>query len=112
MEGVFARGDRHLSEVLIKAYEKGCRFDGWMEHFKFDKWMQAFHEVGIDPEKYTKGTESTDAILPWDHIDALVTKDFLIREYHKALNAETTPNCRQNCTGCGLQSVEGGGICP
>ncbi|RQD70619.1 MAG: TIGR03960 family B12-binding radical SAM protein [Tindallia sp. MSAO_Bac2] len=112
LEGIFARGDRHLSEVLIRAYEKGCRFDGWMEHFKFDKWMEAFEELEINPEKYTQGTKSTDTALPWDHIDALVTKEFLIREYNKALNAETTPHCRQKCTGCGLQTVEGGGICP
>ncbi|SDY86441.1 TIGR03960 family B12-binding radical SAM protein [Tindallia californiensis] len=112
LEGVFARGDRRLSEVLIKAYEKGCRFDGWMEHFDFSKWVQAFEETGIDPEKYTQGIEGFEQALPWDHIDPLISKDFLMKEFERAKVAKKTPHCREQCTACGLHTVEGGGVCP
>lgn len=112
LEGVFARGDRKLSEVLIRAYEKGCRFDGWVESFRFDAWMESFHEMEVDPTLYTAIERPIEKPLPWDHINALVTKDFLIREYHQSLQAMSTPHCRDQCSACGLQSSKGGGICP
>ncbi len=112
LEGVFARGDRKLSEVLIRAYEKGCRFDGWAENFNFDAWMEAFQEMKVDPNLYTSVERPIEKPLPWDHINALVTKEFLAREYEKSLQAQKTPHCREQCSGCGLQFGEGGGICP
>lgn len=110
LEGVFARGDRHLSEVIIKAVENGCKFDGWGEHFKFDVWMQTFDELGIDPNFYTARERSYEEVLPWDHIDIGVTKNFLMRENEKAKQSVTTPNCRQKCAGCGVKSF-GTGVC-
>ena len=102
LEGVFSRGDRRLSKVIIKAVEKGCKFDGWDEHFKFDVWLEAFKECGIDPDFYNLRERSYDEVLPWDHIDIGVTKNFFIRENEKAKKAETTPQCREKCSGCGV----------
>lgn len=110
LEGVFARGDRRLGEVIIKAVENGCKFDGWGEHFDFDTWMRTFDELGIDPDFYTARERSYDEILPWEHIDIGVTKEFFIRENEKAKQAVTTPNCRQQCAGCGIKSF-GTGVC-
>lgn len=110
LEGVFARGDRRLCDVLIKAVENGCKFDGWGEHFKFDTWMQTFDELGIDPNFYTARERSYEEVLPWEHIDIGVTKNFLMRENEKAKQAVTTPNCRQQCAGCGVKSF-GTGVC-
>ncbi len=110
LEGVFARGDRRLGEVIIKAVENGCKFDGWGEYFDFDMWMKTFDELGIDPDFYTARERSYDEILPWEHIDIGFTKEFFIRENEKAKLAVTTPNCRQQCAGCGIKSF-GAGVC-
>lgn len=110
LEGVFARGDRRLCEVIIKAVENGCKFDGWGEHFKFDTWMQTFDELGIDPDFYTARERSYEEVLPWEHIDIGVTKQFFMHENEKAKQAVTTPNCRQQCAGCGVKSF-GTGVC-
>ena len=105
LEGVFARGDRRLSKVLISAYNKGCRLDGWNEHFKYDKWMEAFIENNIDYTFYTHREREYEENLPWDFIDVGVSKKFLISENEKAKMASTTPNCRQNCAGCGITKL-------
>ncbi len=109
LEGVFARGDRRLSKVIAKAVEKGCKFDGWDEQFKFDVWLESFKECGIDPDFYLRA-RGMEEVLPWDHIDVGVKKSFLKREYEKAMNEETTPNCREKCAGCGANSF-GVGVC-
>lgn len=111
LEGVFARGDRRLSKVLIAAYEMGCRFDGWQEFFNFEKWMTAFEETNIDPWFYTSRERSYDEILPWDVIDAGLSKDFLKKEYDLALEAKVTEDCRNGCTGCGVNVNIIGGAC-
>jgi radical SAM family uncharacterized protein len=111
MEAVFARGDRRVNEVLIKAWELGCKFDGWDEHFKFDKWMEAFEQCGVDPEFYAYRRRDLDETLPWDHIDVGITKKFLKSEYKKSLKAELTRDCRTVCTGCGINLLEEGGVC-
>ena len=108
LEGVFARGDRRLCEVIIKAVENGCKFDAWSEHFRFDTWMQTFEEMGIDPDFYTARERSYDEVLPWEHIDVGVTKRFLINENEKAKRAETTAHCREKCAGCGAASFKTG----
>ena len=107
LEGVFARGDRRLAKVLIKAVENGIRLDGWSEVFDYDKWMKTFDECGIDPFFYTR-ERSFDEILPWDMIDVGVTKKFLISEANKAKQAVVTPNCREKCAGCGASCFKGG----
>ena len=102
MEAVFARGDRKLCDVLIKAFEKGCKFDGWSEYFKFDAWMEALEECNVDGDFYTYRERSYDEILPWDFIDIGVNRSYLVRENEKAKNVELTQNCRKGCTGCGI----------
>ncbi len=108
LEGFLARGDRRASEVILKAYEKGALYDAWSESFRYDIWKEAFAETGIDIEFYTLRERSTDEILPWDFIDAGVTKEFLIREWKQAKGEVVTPNCRQKCAGCGARRYEGG----
>ncbi len=110
LEGLLARGDRKLSEVLLKVYQKGCMFDAWGEMFKNDIWMETLEECGIDLSFYTTRERELDEILPWDFIDCGVTKTFLIREWEKAQNAQGSPNCRVQCQGCGA-TVFQGGVC-
>ena len=102
LEAVFARGDRRVGDVLEKAHELGCKFDGWTEHFDPEKWEKAFEETGIDKAFYNYRERSYDEILPWDIIDALISKEFLMRENEKAKAAQVTPDCRQGCAGCGI----------
>lgn len=110
LEGVFARGDRKLCAVLEKAVEMGASFDGWDECFKFDVWMEAFKLCGIAPEFYSSRKREYDEIMPWDHLDYGVTKNFLISENKLAHNAVTTKNCREQCAGCGATCF-GEGVC-
>lgn len=111
LEGVFARGDRRLSAVLLKAYEMGCKFDGWAEYFKMSTWLKAFEATDIDPSFYTSRERSFDEYLPWDIIDAGISKAYLVNEYEKALGAVSTADCRLGCTGCGLNVNLLGGEC-
>ena len=110
LEAVFAKGDRRLGDVLIAAQKKGCRFDGWDEHFNYEKWLEAFSDCGIDPEFYAYRKIDHSEVLPWDHIDIGVSKAFLMKEHDKAYEEQTTPSCRENCAGCGAASF-GGGVC-
>lgn len=102
MEAVFARGDRKACDVLIKAFEKGAKFDGWSEYFNMDIWNEAMAECGFDPEFYVYRERSYDEVLPWDFIDIGVNRKYLERENEKAKNAELTKNCLEGCTGCGI----------
>ncbi len=110
LEEVFAKGDRRLGDVLIEAQKLGCKFDGWTDFFDYDKWMQAFENCGIDPEFYALRRIGLDEILPWDYADIGVSKEFLKKEYEKAYRGETTPSCREKCSGCGATQF-GGGVC-
>lgn len=110
LEGVFARGDRRLGAVIEAAYKKGCRFDGWDECFNLDAWLEAFDECNVSPEFYANRTRSFEEIMPWDHLDYRITKEFLIRENMAAHAERTTPNCREKCAGCGANSY-GKGVC-
>ena len=108
MEGVLARGDRRLSKVIELAWRKGCKFDSWDDQFRYDKWMEAFEEAGIDPVFYANRRRDYDEILPWDHLDYGVSKTFLINENKKAHESVTTPHCRIKCAGCGANKLNGG----
>ena len=110
LEGVFARGDRRLSDVILRAYEKGCFYDAWSEYFHYDRWLAAFEECNLSIPFYTTRERSLDEIFPWDFIDCGVTKEFLKREWLKALAGQTSPNCKKQCQGCGANRF-GGGIC-
>ena len=103
MEAVFARGDRRLAKVVETAWRKGCKFDGWTEHFKYDTWLEAFAECGIDPKYYASKERSFDEALPWDHLDSVVSKAYLKREWEKAMEGALTGDCRRDvCRGCNV----------
>ena len=110
LEGFLARGDRRCAQVILKAYEKGAIYDAWSESFDYNIWKEAFAETNTDIDFYTLRERSTDEILPWDFIDAGVTKKFLIHEWEQAKKETVTPNCRQKCSGCGAMRY-GGGVC-
>lgn len=107
LEGVLARGDRKLSGVIYAAWKNGSRFDSWSDRFKWECWERAFEECGIAPEFYASRRRSYDEIMPWDHLNYLIDKSFLVREHKKALKAETTPHCREKCSGCGVNREVG-----
>lgn len=111
LEGVFARGDRRVFDVLLNAYKKGCMFDAWTDSFSYDRWAESFKECNVDMNFYTVRTREDDEIFPWDFIDAGVTKNYLLREWKRAQAGEVTPNCRAKCAGCGAASFEGGKFC-
>ena len=108
LEGVFARGDRKVAPVIMKAYEKGCLFDSWSEYFHNDLWMEAFDECNVSIDFYTTRERSLDEIFPWDFLDCGVTKDFLKREWLKAMDETVSPNCRAQCQGCGANRFQCG----
>ncbi len=108
LEGVFARGDRKLSAVIEYAWRHGCKFDGWDDSFKFETWLEAFERCGIDPLFYTSRKREFTEILPWDHLDYGIRKEFLVAENKKAHESETTPHCRIKCAGCGANRLNGG----
>ena len=105
IEAVFARGDRKLGRALLEAYNRNMMLDGWDEYFSYDKWMDVFESCDIDASFYANRRFGIDEILPWDFIDIGVTKKFMKREYEKSKNAETTPDCRTKCSGCGASSL-------
>lgn len=110
LEGIFARGDRKLCDVILQAYQSGCFYDAWSEYFQYEKWVQAFEDHQVDMDFYIKRERSEDEIFPWDFIDIGVTKKFLLREYHQAKKELVTPNCRTKCAGCGAAKF-GCGVC-
>ena len=110
LEGVLARGDRRVSRGILEAYRRGCMFDSWSESFDNEKWMKALDAAGIDLAFYNLRERSLDEVFPWDFIDTGVTKDFLKREWKRAMEGVVTPNCRVQCQGCGVRKF-GGGVC-
>lgn len=108
LEGVLARGDRRLSAVIHSAFKNGCKFDSWDEHFKFDAWLRAFENNGIDPYFYTQRKREFSELLPWDHLDYGISRKFLENENLKAHQNTTTPHCRIKCAGCGANRLNGG----
>lgn len=101
IEGLLARGDRKLADVIECVYQKGCIFDAWSEHFHYDKWLEALEECGLDLDFYTTRTRQPDELFPWDFLDCGVTKQFLLREWKLAQEEAESPNCREKCLGCG-----------
>ena len=108
LEGFLARGDRRAAQVIRRPYEKGTLYNAWSETFHQNIWIEAFEETGISLDFYTLRERSTDELLPWDFIDAGVTKKFLIREWERAQEGKVTPNCRMDCSGCGAKRYQGG----
>lgn len=108
LEGVLARGDRKVSQVLLHVYEHGGIFDAWSEFFDYQRWLDAFEACGISMDFYTMRERPLDEIFPWDFIDTGVTKEFLIREWKNAIGETVTPNCRMKCSGCGIARFKTG----
>ena len=108
LEGFLARGDRRCADVIEMAYRKGALYDAWSETFSWNIWEQSFAETGVNPDFYTLRERDLDELLPWDFIDAGVTKEFLQREWKHATQEEVTPNCRMKCSGCGAGRYKGG----
>ena len=108
LEGVLARGDRRVGRVIREAYRLGCLYDSWGDLFDNDKWMLAFENTGVDIGFYNLRERSLDETFPWDFIDIGVTKQFLKKEWERAVNAQVTPNCRMQCSGCGVAKWKGG----
>ncbi len=104
LEAVLARGDRRLGTVILRAWEMGCTFDGWSERFSFETWLRAFDEAGLEPGFYAHRERPLDEVLPWSHIDAGVSVEFLKREYERSREGAETPDCRTaGCNACGLE---------
>ena len=112
VEGILARGDRKISEVIMKVYEDGGIYDAWTDFFDYDRWLKAMEETGLDLDFYVYRQRSLEEILPWDFIDAGITKQFLLREYKNALSEKVTPNCKIKCSGCGASRLSEGEYCP
>jgi len=107
LEALMARGDRRVGKAIHRAWQLGCRYDSWSEHFRYDLWQQSFDQTGIDPGLYARRKRDLDEVLPWSHIDIGVSVDFLRREYQRAMDEKDTPDCSQNaCVACGLQASD------
>ena len=111
IEGIFARGDRRISDAIYYAYKNGCLFDAWTEEYKHDVWVDAFEKYGAGMDFYIFRERPVDEILPWDILDIGVTKSYLIREWNNAREEKVTSNCKDKCAGCGAFTYECG-ICP
>ena len=107
LEGIMARGDRRLNQVILKAYEKGCMYDAWSEYYKNDVWFETFDACGISPDFYTRKRDDKE-VFPWDFLDCGVKKEFLLREWHNAQEEAVTPNCRSRCSACGAGRYQTG----
>lgn len=106
LEAVLARGDRQLAKVILKAWEKGCKYDSWTEFFDYDRWMDAFEECGVDPDLYACRKRDEYEAEPWDHIDCGVNKDYLRKEWRLAQRGILTHDCRHlACNGCAVCPV-------
>ena len=110
LEGVFARGDRKIAQVIRKAYEKGCMFDAWSEYYKNDLWLEAFAECGVSIDFYNTRKREKDEIFPWDILDCGVSREHLWKEWEKAQEEIVSPNCKKACSGCGAAKY-GCGVC-
>lgn len=108
LEAVLAKGDRRLCNVIYDAWQSGCKFDSWDEHYRYDLWKSALEKNGLDTDFYACRKREYDELFPWDHLDYYVSKEFLVRENKTAHNAVTTPNCRDKCSGCGVSKCIGG----
>ncbi|MFC2054585.1 TIGR03960 family B12-binding radical SAM protein [Chloroflexota bacterium] len=101
-EAWLSRGDRRMADVIHNAWQRGAKFDAWKDHFNYDIWMQAFDDVGLDPDFYTQRERPIDEVFPWEHIDTTVHKMFLIEDYLWSQSGQTRPDCREQCFACGI----------
>lgn len=102
LEAWLSRGDRRIADVIYNAWQRGAKFDAWKDHFNYDIWMQAFADVGLDPDFYTQRERPIDEVFPWEHIDTTVRKKFLIEDYLWSQSGRTRLDCREQCFACGI----------
>jgi hypothetical protein len=102
LEAWLSRGDRRMADVIYNAWQRGAKFDAWKDHFNYDTWMQAFADVGLDPDFYTQRERPIDEVFPWEHIDTTVRKKFLIEDYLWSQGGQTRLDCREQCFACGI----------
>ena len=105
LEAVIARGDEKVSDLIYEAYKNGAKFDSWQDELNIEAWDKAFKKLNMNPEEYASKEYDLDYNFPWDNIHHGVTKEFLKREYNKAINVTTTPKCSLNCAGCGVGKI-------
>lgn len=108
LEGVLARGDRRLSDVILHVYEHGGVFDAWSDYFDYQRWLDAFAACHVDIDFYNRRVRAEDEIFPWDFIDAGVSREFLLREWKAAMEGKVTPNCGKQCSACGAAKYQSG----
>ena len=102
LEAWLSRGDRRLGGVIYKAWKLGAKFDAWHEFFRYDLWLEAFEAEELDPDFYSYRERPIDEILPWDHIDAALHKQFLTEDYLMSESGSTRVDCRERCFACGV----------
>ena len=102
IEAILARGDRRLADVVEAVWQGGGRLEGWEDHFSPARWYAAMEQAGLSPDFYATRKREYDELMPWDHLDYFVSKEFLIRENRLTHESKTTPNCRERCSGCGV----------
>lgn len=107
LEAALAKGDRRLGAVIKRAWERGCKFDGWDEMYRYDEWVKAFEDVGADIDFYAHRPMAYDETAPWDHLDYMIDKSFFVRENKRAKDGMTTKSCREQCSGCGVNRAAG-----
>lgn len=107
LEAALAKGDRRLGAVIKRAWERGCKFDGWDEMYRYDEWIKAFEDVGADIDFYAHRPMAYDETAPWDHLDYMIEKSFFVRENKRAKDGMTTKSCREQCSGCGVNKAAG-----
>ena len=107
LEAALAKGDRRLGAVIKRAWERGCKFDGWDEMYRYDEWVKAFEDVGADIDFYAHRPMAYDETAPWDHLDYMIDKSFFVRENKRAKDGMTTKSCREQCSGCGVNKAAG-----
>ncbi|MDO4540589.1 MAG: TIGR03960 family B12-binding radical SAM protein [Syntrophomonadaceae bacterium] len=111
LEGVIARGDRRLGAAIYRAWQKGCKFDGWSEYFNFGRWQEAMAECGLDPAFYNERQRGENELFPWDFVDSGINKEFLWREKQRAAAGQVSPDCREHCMACGMKQCFGESVC-
>lgn len=111
IEAILAKGDRRLCDVIERVWKMGSRLDGWYEYFDAQRWYDAMNELNIDPAFYANRHREYDEVMPWDHLDFCVSKNFLIRENKLAHQEQVTPQCREKCSACGARALIKGECC-
>ncbi len=108
IECILSRGDRRVGAAIEAVWRAGGRLEAWSDFFRYDRWLQALADCGLDPAFYTTRQRAEDERMPWDHIDMGVTRDHLLREKHQAERGVLSPDCRHGCVNCGAKTLNGG----